>query len=72
MPKRRTMKTVAFMAAGTTTAMLIALATVTAGSRPALANAAIAKKTGQPCTKCHTAAPALNSYGQKYKGSQKK
>jgi hypothetical protein len=40
--------------------------------RPAAANPAIAQKTGKPCTTCHTAAPALNSYGKKYKDSMKK
>jgi hypothetical protein len=29
------------------------------------------KSTGQPCTKCHTAPPALNKYGKKYKESKK-
>jgi hypothetical protein len=51
--------------------MLLTFAMVTATSSPAMANAAIAKKTGQPCAKCHTAAPTLNSYGKKYKAGQK-
>jgi hypothetical protein len=37
-----------------------------------MANPAIAKKTGQACGKCHTAPPALNDYGKKYKDSDKK
>jgi hypothetical protein len=37
-----------------------------------MANPEMAKKTGQPCTQCHTTPPALNDYGQKYKESLKK
>ena len=48
-------------------AFLMTFAMVTAASQPAMANAAIAKKTGQACSKCHTAALTLNSYGKKYK-----
>jgi hypothetical protein len=36
-------------------------------SAQTMANPAIAKKTGQACAKCHTAPPALNDYGKKYK-----
>jgi hypothetical protein len=36
-----------------------------------MANPAIAQKTGQACAKCHTAPPALNDYGKKYKESGK-
>ena len=73
MPKRKAMgHTLALAATGVAAAMLITFAMVTATSRPAMANAAIAKKTGQPCAKCHTAPPALNSYGTKYKEGQKK
>jgi len=52
-------------------AILITFAMVTATSRPAMANPAIAKKTGQPCAKCHTAAPTLNGYGKKYQEKHK-
>jgi hypothetical protein len=62
---------IACVAVGMSTALLIAFATVTTTSRPAIANPAIAKKTGQACAKCHTAAPTLNSYGKKYKDSHK-
>jgi hypothetical protein len=51
--------------------ILIVLAMSTTTSYTASANAAIAKSTGQPCTKCHTAPPALNKYGKKYKESKK-
>ena len=44
---------------------------ITAAPRLANANADMAKATGQPCAKCHTAAPALNNYGKKYKDRQK-
>ena len=54
------------------TLALLAFVMLTFAAPPALANQAIAKATGQPCTKCHTAPPALNDYGQKYKQSQKK
>jgi len=55
-------------------AMLIAIAIMLVALAPhrAMANADIAKKTGLPCAKCHTAPPALNAYGQKYKDSHKK
>ena len=53
------------------TALLIAFAIVTATSRPAMANPAIAKKTGQACATCHSAPPALNAYGKKYKEGKK-
>jgi len=58
----------------TVTAMLLLLALSMAVSAPrvAMANPNIAKSTGQPCAKCHTAPPALNGYGKKYKESQKK
>ena len=73
MPKRQALvHTLALAATGMAAAILITFAMVTATSQPAMANPAIAKKTGQPCAKCHTAPPALNSYGQKYKGGQKK
>ena len=32
-----------------------------------MATPAIAQKTGEACAKCHTAPPALNDYGKKYK-----
>jgi hypothetical protein len=50
---------------------LIAFAMVTTSSQPAMATPAIAKKTGNACSKCHTAAPTLNPYGKKYKDSHK-
>ena len=62
---------IAFAAVGMSTAFLIAFAIVTTTSQPAMANAAIAKKTGQACAKCHTAAPTLNAYGKKYKEGHK-
>ena len=63
---------IAFAAVGMSTALLIAFAVVTTTSRPAMATPAIAKKTGQSCAKCHTAAPTLNNYGKKYNEGQKK
>jgi hypothetical protein len=58
-------------AAGMMAAVVVAGAIVLA-PQPAKANPAIAQKTGQPCTKCHTAPPKLNAYGQNYKKSLKK
>lgn len=51
------------------TAILIAGAMIMIASGPSNANPAIAKKTGEACTKCHTAPPVLNDYGKKYKES---
>jgi len=68
----RTMSAMLARATGAAMAMLIAGAMITVASRPAMANSDMAKKTGQPCTKCHTAPPALNDYGKKYNESLKK
>jgi nitrate/TMAO reductase-like tetraheme cytochrome c subunit len=59
-------------AAQTATAILIAIAMIMVVSGQTVANPAMAKKTGQACAKCHSAPPALNDYGKKYKDSQKK
>ena len=39
--------------------------------QPAKANPAIAQKTGKGCPTCHTAPPALNGTGKKYKATGK-
>jgi hypothetical protein len=57
--------------AGLAAAVLVAGAIVLA-PQPAKATPAFAQKTGQPCTKCHTAPPKLNAYGKNYKKSMKK
>jgi hypothetical protein len=54
------------------TAALMVFAIMTATPRVADANPTIAKKTGQPCSKCHSAPPTLNSYGKKYKAHHHK
>jgi hypothetical protein len=73
MPKHKAVGlTLALAATGMAAVIVITFAIATTTSRPAMANAAIAKKTGQPCAKCHTAPPALNSYGKKYQEGQKK
>jgi hypothetical protein len=46
--------------------------TMTVTSNQVMANPDMAKKTGKPCTQCHTTPPALNDFGQKYKESLKK
>jgi hypothetical protein len=53
-------------------AAAVVVAGIVAAPQPAMANPATAKKTGQPCAKCHTAPPALNAYGKKYKEGAKK
>jgi hypothetical protein len=53
-------------------AILIAGTMVMIASGPSNATPAIAKKTGDACTKCHSAPPALNDYGKKYKETQGK
>jgi hypothetical protein len=53
--------------AATVSAILLAGAMIMITSGQSMANPAIAKKTGQPCAKCHTAPPTLNDYGKKYK-----
>ena len=67
----RMMRTVLAKAVATGTALLTAGVMIVLASGQSLANPAIAKKTGEPCTKCHTAPPALNDYGKKYKENQK-
>jgi cytochrome c553 len=58
-------------AAATATALLIAVAMLMLTSGQTMATPDIAKKTSQPCAKCHTAPPALNDYGKKYKAGGK-
>ena len=58
--------------AGTLAVILIVGAIITVTSQQTMANPKMAQTTGLPCTKCHTAPPALNDYGQKYKDSLKK
>jgi len=53
-------------------AAVVVAGTIALAPQPAKANPAIAQKTGQPCTKCHTAPPKLNAYGENYKKSLKK
>ncbi len=59
-------------AAKAATAILIGGAMIVIASGPSMANPGIAKKTGEVCTKCHSAPPVLNDYGKKYKESQGK
>jgi hypothetical protein len=68
----KTMTAIFAAAAATATVILLAGAITTVASGQAMANADIAKKTSQPCAKCHTAPPALNDYGKNYKDSVKK
>ncbi len=52
-------------------ALLIAGA-VTLTPQKAQANQAFAKQTGKACNYCHTAPPALNANGQKFKANGNK
>jgi hypothetical protein len=72
MRNRKTMRAILVGAAEVATVVLIAGAMIMLASGQSMANPTIAKKTGQPCAKCHTAPPALNDYGKKYKDSEKK
>jgi hypothetical protein len=63
----QTMRTVLAKVLATGTVLLTAGAMIVLASSQSMANPAIAKKTGQPCTKCHTSPPTLNDYGKKYK-----
>lgn len=67
----KTMRAISAGTAGAATAILIAAAMTMLASGQAVANPAMAKKTGEACAKCHTAPPALNDYGKKYKASGK-
>jgi hypothetical protein len=67
----QTMRTILARAVAAGTVILTAGAMIVLASGQTMANPAIAQKTGQPCAKCHTAPPALNDYGKKYKNSQK-
>jgi hypothetical protein len=58
-------------AAKAAAASLIAIAMIMLASGQTMATPAFAQKTGQPCTKCHTAPPVLNDYGKKFKESNK-
>jgi hypothetical protein len=71
MQNRQTMSAVLARATEAATVILMAVAMMMVVSGQTMANPAIAQKTGQPCAKCHTAPPALNDYGKKYKGSGK-
>ena len=55
--------------AGTVALSIVGVAMLT--PRSAVANQAIAQKTGKGCPTCHTAPPALNGTGKKYKASGK-
>jgi hypothetical protein len=72
MLNRRTMSLGLTGATPIATVILIVSTMIMITSRQTMANPEMAKKTGQPCTQCHTAPPALNDYGKTYKGSLKK
>jgi hypothetical protein len=55
--------------AATASAIALAGVMIVFVSGQTMANPAIAKKEGKPCAACHTAPPALNDAGKKYKAS---
>jgi hypothetical protein len=57
--------TLTLILAGTVAILIVGAATL--APQPAGANQAIAQKTGKGCPTCHTAPPALNEAGKKYK-----
>jgi hypothetical protein len=67
----RNLKATRAISAGAAMALLTATAMMVLASGQAVASPAIAQKTGQACAKCHSAPPALNDYGKKYKESGK-
>ena len=52
-------------------ALLLAGAMLAMTAGQSVASPAIAQKTGKPCATCHTAPPALNATGKKYKETGK-
>ena len=56
-------------AAAMTSALLLAGAVIVITTGQSFATPAIASKEGKACTACHTAPPALNDAGKKYKAS---
>jgi hypothetical protein len=72
MRKATTMRAVLTAVAATATAIVLGVAMTVMVSGQSMATPAIASKTGQPCTKCHTAPQTLNAYGKQYQKSMKK
>ncbi len=56
-------------AVATTSALLLAGAVIVITAGPSMATPAIASKEKKACAACHTAPPALNDAGKKYKAS---
>ena len=55
--------------AATASAIALAGAMIVIATGQSMATPALAQKTGKICTGCHTAPPALNDAGKKYKTS---
>ena len=72
MQNPNTMSTIVAGIFGMATVTLIALAIILVALQQTMANPDMAKKTGQPCAKCHTTPPVLNGYGKKYKNGLNK
>ena len=69
MRNRNTRHGVFAKTAAAVSAILLAGAMIVITSGQTMANPAIATKEKKPCAACHTAPPALNDAGKKYKAS---
>jgi len=67
----KSMSAILARAAGAATVFSIAAVMLMVVSGQTMANPAIAQKTGKACGACHTAPPALNDAGKKYKETGK-
>jgi hypothetical protein len=63
------MRAVVTKVAASASALLLAGAMIVIATGQSMATPAIASKEKKPCTACHTAPPALNDAGKKYKAS---
>ena len=63
------MRAVVTKVAASASALLLAGAMIAITTGQSMATPAIASKEKKPCTACHTAPPALNDAGKKYKAS---
>jgi hypothetical protein len=66
---RNTQTSVLSRAVATTSALLLAGAVIVITAGQSMATPAIAAKEKKACAACHTAPPALNDAGKKYKAS---
>lgn len=65
-------KTIVKVLAGTAMGVLVVAGAVTIAPQKAEASAAFSQQTGKACNYCHTAPPALNGNGKKFKAKGNK